>query len=164
MKIRQGFVWLTLVLVFGQAFLMVSRDEDILNNGKQIYLELAPVDPRSLIQGDYMNLRYAITNEIGDVNIPPSENGLAVISLDGQGIALFERIHSTGKSLSQGEYLLEYFANGRSVQIGPEAFFFQEGDAHFYEDAEYAELRLSPDGRALLVNMRGENLELLGPP
>lgn len=164
MKIRQIVLWATLLLIFGQSILMISEKEEILNSGKVIYLELAPVDPRSLIQGDYMNLRYAISNDWRRDSAGNRSTIKAVIALDSQDVAHFVRFHREEKVLVDGEYLLELFSNGFRLQVGPTAFFFQEGDAHYYEDAEYAELRLSPEGETILVGMRGESLEKLGPP
>ncbi len=50
------------------------------------------------------------------------------------------------------------------MRIGPESFFFQEGHANYYNDARDGELRVSPAGDVLLVGLRGEELESLGPP
>ena len=35
-----------------------------LDKGEEIFLELAPVDPRSLMQGDYMALRFELSDAI----------------------------------------------------------------------------------------------------
>ncbi len=42
----------------------IWQKEQILAEGETVYLKLAPVDPRSLMQGDYMRLRYAIDNQL----------------------------------------------------------------------------------------------------
>ena len=42
----------------------IVAKEHIRANGERIYLELAPVDPHSLMQGDYMALRFAIARDI----------------------------------------------------------------------------------------------------
>ncbi len=49
-----------ILLLFVKA---VWSKESTLKDGKLVLLELAPVDPRSLMQGDYMSLNYAITQE-----------------------------------------------------------------------------------------------------
>lgn len=41
----------------------VVKKQDTLNSGELVYLELAPVDPRSLMQGDYMSLEYKIVQD-----------------------------------------------------------------------------------------------------
>ena len=42
----------------------IVAKERIKTHGERIYLELAPVDPRSLMQGDYMALRFALAESI----------------------------------------------------------------------------------------------------
>ncbi|EJS88355.1 hypothetical protein AAUPMB_10280 [Pasteurella multocida subsp. multocida str. Anand1_buffalo] len=44
----------------------IHKYEDILTNGESIILKTAPVDPRSLMQGDYMTLNYEILTDIGE--------------------------------------------------------------------------------------------------
>src|SRR5262252_1955639 len=41
----------------------ISAKERDLESGRVVYLERAPVDPRSLMQGDYMALRFRIAND-----------------------------------------------------------------------------------------------------
>ena len=43
----------------------ILAKERIRSTGERIFLALAPVDPRSLMQGDYMALRFAIAEQIG---------------------------------------------------------------------------------------------------
>ena len=42
----------------------IVAKERIKTNGERIFLALAPVDPRSLMQGDYMALRFEIATHI----------------------------------------------------------------------------------------------------
>lgn len=53
----------TLVVVLLLFVKAVWDKESTIKEGKLVLLELAPVDPRSLMQGDYMQLNYAITRE-----------------------------------------------------------------------------------------------------
>jgi uncharacterized membrane-anchored protein len=46
---------------------------------------------------------------------------------------------------------------GRWVLV-TDAWFFKEGEAQRWEKARFGEFRVLPDGRALLVGMRDENL------
>jgi uncharacterized membrane-anchored protein len=55
---------ITLVLVLGVVNWSIYKKEQLLENGQIVYLPLAPVDPRSLMQGDYMALRFAIVSDI----------------------------------------------------------------------------------------------------
>ncbi len=76
----------------------IYKKEDLLENGKVIFLKLAPIDPRSLMQGDYMALRFDVANQISaqlkeSGQIGSSHNSLAAIdglvnvALDEKGIA-----------------------------------------------------------------------------
>ena len=46
----------------------IYQQEQQLANGDIVVFDLAPVDPRSLMQGDYMALNYQITNQIDQAN------------------------------------------------------------------------------------------------
>ncbi|MFQ5858311.1 MAG: GDYXXLXY domain-containing protein [Anaerolineae bacterium] len=74
------------------------------------------------------------------------------------------RLHDSQTPLAENELLLRYRRRAFDVRIGPESFFFQEGHAKYYDDAGYAELRVSMSGDVLLVGLRGDGLEVLGPP
>lgn len=53
---------LILVLVFF-AF-SVMQKETLIAKGTEVLLRLAPVDPRSLMQGDYMALNYEVLDKV----------------------------------------------------------------------------------------------------
>jgi uncharacterized membrane-anchored protein len=58
---RQVSTWLVitgLVLVLGVANYDIWQKQQVVDNGQQVLLKLRPVDPRSLMQGDFMRLRY----------------------------------------------------------------------------------------------------------
>lgn len=162
MKIRQVllgvFTLVVLVVVNG----LVIQKELLLKNGREILLELAPVDPRSLIQGDYMALRYAISEQIERAS--PARDGFAIVRLDANNVATFVGIYQPGMALGPDETLLRFRERGEGVYIGPESFFFQEGDAEYYREAEYGALRVGNNGSVVLVGLRGKELEPLGPP
>jgi len=48
-KLRYLILWLVLLLILGMTNWSIFEKEDLLANGQVILLELAPVDPRSLI-------------------------------------------------------------------------------------------------------------------
>ena len=47
-----------LLLLLGYLNWSIYQKEQTLRDGQLVLFELAPVDPRSLMQGDYMSLRY----------------------------------------------------------------------------------------------------------
>lgn len=140
----------------------IFQTETRLTQGQVIFLQLAPVDPRSLMQGDYMQLNYALNNELSMLSDLP-EKGQLVLKLDGQKVATFSRVYQGG-DLAADEILLNYrrLEYGQ-VQIGPDSFFFQEGHADDYAEARYAALRVADNGQSLLVGLRSETLAPLGP-
>ena len=161
----------TLAVVAGIVLLAVVNwtiyaRERPLAEGEAVVLELAPVDPRSLMQGDYMALRFAVANEAFSPNaLEQSEarNGHIVVAPDQDGVARFVR-HDTGGPLAAGERRLRYRVRAGEVKFATNAWFFQEGRAADYENARYGEFRVAPSGEMLLVAMLGPELERLGSP
>ena len=147
---KTALIWVGALLALALLNLAIRNKEAILADGETIYLELAPVDPRSLMQGDYMILNYAITRKTREEMLD-AVSGLLVIEIDEQGIATFVRIDD-GSELSENERHLAY-KNRRGAKFGIESFFFQEGQGDNFAEAKYAELRLSPNGGAMLINL-----------
>lgn len=158
-SILLGVITLLVLVVVN---LLIFQKERLLASGQTIFLELAPVDPRSLIQGDYMALRYRIAQE---ANISDqAADGYLVLKLDERNIAAFDRVYQPGKTLAPDERIIRYRTRDGEVRLGAESFFFQEGHADYYNQARYAELRLAESGETVLVGLRGKALEALGPP
>jgi uncharacterized membrane-anchored protein len=61
---RSILLWGGLLLALGVANHGIVQRERILSDGRVVLLELQPVDPRSLMQGDYMALRFAVADDI----------------------------------------------------------------------------------------------------
>ncbi len=144
--------WITAVVIVVQINWMIVEKERTLAHGRSIFLRLVPVDPRSLMQGDYMRLRYAIADEIPVSSL--KREGTIVVSTDVNNIGTFVRIHGD-EPLQTGECLL-YYRNRNGLRIGAESFFFQEGTADQYANARYAELKVDATGKSILVGLRGE--------
>ena len=70
MKRRLLIMWGVAALVLVVTNVLIFQKERLLASPQGILLELAPVDPRSLIQGDYMALAYAITREVPEQDLP----------------------------------------------------------------------------------------------
>ena len=156
---RRIFFWgITLLVLVAINFLIVKK-EDTLANGRTMLLRLAPLDPRSLIQGDYMELRYAIGREVPRIQLK-RDKGYIVVSLDANEVAKFVRVHR-GEALQEGEFLL-FYRNRGELRLGAESFMFQEGDAKLYERARYGELKVDGSGASVLVGLRGEDFKPLG--
>lgn len=158
----------TLALIAGVAVLLaanwtVYQREQLLASGRVVVLQLAPVDPRSLMQGDYMALRFQVAEEAFARGMRhSSEDGHLVVRIDAQGIARLARRHG-GEPLGEGEVLLRYRVRNGEPRFATNAFFFQEGHAKAYERARYGEFRVAPSGEMLLTHMLGEDRRRLVP-
>jgi len=156
-KYKWLIILLNLILLLGYFNYSVIKKEDLLKNGRLILLELAPVDPRSLMQGDYMSLRYAIANTIGAEGI--LKRGYCVVTLDKNGVAHKVRFQENKTPLKAGEYLINYTSDDWNVNIGAESFFFQEGHAKKYEAAAYGGIKIDGNGNSLLIGLYDKNLK-----
>jgi uncharacterized membrane-anchored protein len=170
---------LALLVALVMVNLSIFQKEQQLAHGKVVYLDLAPVDPRSLMQGDYMTLSFAIGQEIrrafrnDDRNNDGSDKQefstaktsahYVVVTLDNQNKASYKALFN-GQDLAPDELLLRYRIRHNNVHFATNAFFFQEGDAEYYEAARYGQFRVNEEGEPLLVAMYSDDLELLGPP
>jgi uncharacterized membrane-anchored protein len=150
--------WGTPLLVLVAVNLLIVTKEDTLARGHTMLLRLAPVDPRSLIQGDYMVLRYTMAREIPAAQL--EDKGCIVVSLAENDVAKFVRVHK-GESLQTGDHLLFYRSRG-GLRLGAESFMFQEGDADLYSKARYGELKVDKSGASVLVGLRGDDFKPLG--
>ena len=151
-----------LIISLGGVNALVIHKENLIATGTNLYLELAPVDPRSLIQGDYMQLDYAAARALREIpNVPTDGN--VVLRLDERGVGTFVRLYSKGESLASDERLLRFRTREGLVRLGSGAFFFQEGHAKYYEDAKYGEFRVASSGTSVLVGLCDENVARITP-
>ncbi|MGI9242044.1 MAG: GDYXXLXY domain-containing protein [Verrucomicrobiales bacterium] len=156
------------IIVAGALLVLVAinaailRTERRIANGRTVYLEHAPVDPRSLMQGDYMTLDYLIDRqkELRQDLEGHRSRGTLVLQIDEDNIATFARIHD-GSPLADNETLLRYRRRGWHITTATASFFFQEGRAEHYQQAKYSKLRVSPDGVANLVALADKDLNPL---
>lgn len=149
---------LILLLVFFN--LDVLKKEKILDEGQLILLKLMPVDPRSLMQGDYMNLRYDISAT--DLEDEYSKRGYCIVKLNENGVAQKVRLQESAEPIGPGEYAISYTARKWSgINIGAESYFFQEGEGEKYEEAEYGGIKVDNKGNSLLIGLYDKNRVLI---
>lgn len=157
---------LTIGLVVGASW----QKQQVLAHGQAVLLPLAPVDPRSLMQGDYMVLRYALEQEmdleaaIDDPAADIPRHGRLVIRLDEHGVGHFVGIDD-GRELGEGELRIEYRLRdgwGGRVRIGAESFLFEEGSGELYVNARFGELMVADDGEVVLIGLRDGDRQALG--
>lgn len=153
-KYKLFIIGLNLVLLIAFINYSIFKKENVLTEGKLILLELAPVDPRSLMQGDYMQLSYAIAQGEND-SIP--KRGYCVVRLDSVGVAQKIRLQENKTPIHSGEYVIVYTKSNWNLNIGAESYFFQEGQAEKFEAAKYGGLKIDKNGNNVLEGLYDEN-------
>jgi uncharacterized membrane-anchored protein len=152
---------LAVVLLLGNVNIM--QKQAVLDEGETLLLRLRPVDPRSLIQGDYMVLRYDLAA------FPEAEQaaalpwrGSVILARDEDGVGRFARLDDGG-ALQANEVRLRYKlrVGWGELRYGAESFFFQEGDAEHYATARYGVLRLDESGDSVLAGLADEDRKLI---
>jgi uncharacterized membrane-anchored protein len=175
-SIARALIVLGTALVLGSVNYSIFHKEGIKRNGEMVLMDLAPVDPRSLMQGDYMTLDFQVARQIANslpknVNAdgsPQRSTNSAVVSPREGEIRLVDitlnekRIANFSNAPAAGSLKLRYRLRGGRVWLGTNAFFFEEGRAAQYAKARYGEFRLDrTSGEAVLVGLRDEKLEAL---
>lgn len=161
--------WMTLASL---AFILLAvnfnifKKEQLLEDGEIVLLELAPVDPRSLMQGDYMRLRFAIEqNLIDDNSLLESHKNQSeqyfIVERDEHKVGQFSHRYK-GEALSKNQIKMQFRVRNNKIRLATHAFFFQEGTAKEYEKARYGEFRVASNGELLLNNLRDESFHILG--
>lgn len=159
MLMKQWPIWVFTLLILVVINLQIYNKEQTLKNGRTVLLELAPVDPRSLMQGDYMRLRYAITSQIKEDS---GNKGTIILKIDEKQHGTFARLDQ-GTSPAENEQRLIYRNRSGHLRLGAESFFFQEGQAALYDKAKFGELKVDKTGNSILTGLRDKNNKRLEP-
>lgn len=175
---------LTLALVLTLANTTIFKYEKHLANGKPVLLELAPVDPRGFMKGDYMTLNFAIANDIRTALKSRYANdtrywmmnheGVVKVRLDEHGVAQFVRIimsDDMDKAVNSGpeqtektnEIGLVFKVRQGNIKFATNAFFFQEGHAKDYEEAAYGVFAVNKAGNPLLKQLADKQYRIIQP-
>ena len=178
---------LCLALVSIAVFLgLIFKNEWHLKHSQNIYVRLQPVDPRSILQGDYMQLNYQLyfapqnstlentnqqsSNQADDIFsgyyfdqiIQNKSSIVTYVELDSQRRV----IHTSFEPLKnvQVQRLILQNPNNRYTMLYPasKSFLFAEGLAECYQQAEYAEFKVDEQGNAILTALKGNQLQDLG--
>jgi uncharacterized membrane-anchored protein len=143
------------LLVLGAVNASIAGKELVIRDGEVVFLDLGPRDPRSLMQGDYMALRFRIADQL-PAGAKEGERRVARIALDDK------RIASLAPQGAASTLPLRYRMRNGAAWIGTNAFFFQEGSEQRYARARYGEFRVDREsGEAVLVGLRDAALKPL---
>ncbi|MEZ5849274.1 MAG: GDYXXLXY domain-containing protein [Hyphomicrobiaceae bacterium] len=149
----------------GLAAQSITTNEAIIATGRQIFLALAPVDPRSLIQGDFMRLNFAVPNQrrIGrnDASVL-GQRRWAIATVDDRDVATVESVVEVEPGpVAANQIVLPMRYKERRWIVGTDAWFFKEGTAEKWQQARFGLLRVGANGTALLVGMADKDLGLI---
>lgn len=150
-------ILLNLLLLAAYLLWSVRSKEQLWDMGTLVLLELAPVDPRSLMQGDYMRLDYGIAQDENTDSLHP--RGFCVVRLAGNGVAARVRMQKGREPLGSDEFLIPYTKDGGRIRLAATSFFFQEGKADVYASAKYGALRVDRKGNTLLTGLYDEGMK-----
>lgn len=145
-----------LLLLLGYLNWSIYQKEQTLRDGQLVLFELAPVDPRSLMQGDYMSLRYreATSDLLGDTQ---------VATIDSNRVARIVRLKDALEPLNDNELIINYKIVNDRLFLGAESFFFEEGQDTLYQKATYGGLKVNAKGESLLVGLYDKDFLLIKP-
>jgi uncharacterized membrane-anchored protein len=85
-----------------------------------------------------------------------------VVALDARGVGAFRRIDD-GTPLAADEARLRFRLRRGEAKVATNAFFFEEGRGEKFAAAQFGELRVAPDGEAILTGLRDKDLQPIAP-
>ncbi|HBD93736.1 MAG: hypothetical protein A2015_12625 [Spirochaetes bacterium GWF1_31_7] len=135
-------------------FFAVFDQENRLNDGELITIEILPVDPRSLMQGDYVVLRYDISFIDGINQITAGSKINIIVIPDAKDIYRFSRVAQNDEKLQANEVLISGEIKGDQIFYGIESYFVEENTGLEIErTAKHALVRVHKDGKAKLIKL-----------
>lgn len=159
-KYKWIVILVNLLLILVYINWSIGSKESLLDEGELVLIELAPVDPRSIMQGDYMNLRYKLAKGLDVASL--SKRGYCVVSINPDKVGSILRYQQNTIPLEEGEKLIKYTKKSQNtLYLGADSFFFQEGQAEKYEKAKYGALKIDSNGNSLLVGLYDTDLKAI---
>lgn len=139
----------------------IFEKEHIIRDGRPVFVRLAPVDPRSLMQGDYMQLNFALPDRWSLADRPRGGQRPTVLVRPDPNLPSAYTLHlpSALEPRQDNDLEVPLSAKDGNWVFVTDAWFFKEGDAHKFEGARYGEFRILLNGSALLVGMADEQLQ-----
>lgn len=184
-SVRTLGIVLSLLASLTVANALIYTKDGVLRSGKTVVLELAPVDPRSLLQGDYMALRFSVQQHVAEmladmppalaqavqeanrvrVLMTPNEEGvfgLRAIQIPDQSKELYfarDARYQNKQNWPPEAVLVRLQRRGSDWTLGTDAWFFPEGRAQDFEQARYGLFKTNARGVSILTEMLDENLQ-----
>ena len=179
---RRTLLWTAVVLQVATIGWMVWRHQQPGDSGERIVLRCRPVDPRDLLKGEYVILRYDFSNateaqhrallaEFKSLHPGPKDSGSGesqLWNLPADSTVFVPLTRTTDGTVTAGDPTLTRPSQGLYLQgltrytelrFGIEAYYVKEGHGKQWEDLARkgelaAEIGVLPDGRAGLVSLK----------
>jgi uncharacterized membrane-anchored protein len=150
-----SLIGLGTAVVAGLAGWNIASNERVLRDGRLVFLRIVPVDPRSLMQGDYMTLAFELPQRRVDPGLRQfgGPQPVAVGTVGPDGVATLTEITLKRPALAGGQIAMALSQKDGAWVVGSDAWFFREGDAARFAAARYGMFRVTPDGTALLAGL-----------
>ena len=146
-----------IAIQFAFIFGTVVNNEINLKSAQEIIVKLAPRDPRSLLQGDYIILTYDITHATQKAIKGKNMKKFRVVLTPENNIYKFKEVLTMTQnySIKQGEVLMNGNVQKRyRVVFGIENYFVEEGTGRNVErSAKYARLKITSKGDAFISEL-----------
>lgn len=156
-----GFLLLASLVLVNHGVFKLERD---FAGAREILLPLGPVDPRSLIQGDYMTLVFRETiYPSADEQESLPDAGEVFLKIDADEIASFSRVARPGEDPAPDEVRVDYARLAGEIRYCPTSYFFQEGEAEIFSAARFAVLAVAADGKSRLVALADAERRVIDP-
>lgn len=144
-KTKTILILFNFILLFALTSFSAFKEENY-KKGEYFYLKLAPVDPRSLMQGDYMILNYEIVDkawekihQIQEESSKTIKKGYIAVKLDKNKVAEFVDVVDEPFD-DKNLIFIKFKSNSYEIKINADTFFFQEGQAEHYQEMKYSKV------------------------
>ena len=142
-------------LVFLLGFIVVK--EVALRTGTEVVLQTVPVDPRSLLQGDYAILDYEIADLPPFMQDDPVGERVYVVLKEESGVWYGARYGSSRRNhVEPGEVYIQGRVDRRGhADFGIGTYFVPEGTGHIIENAQGVKVvvNLDANGNAIIKDV-----------
>ena len=180
-SIKKILLIINIVILFVVTGFSANKEESYKKLDSYFYLELTPVDPRSLLQGDYMTLNYDITDKASDFiynnrtyiydgenenevdkirelrKLADAKRAYIAVRLDENKVAKFVKI-TKEKTDEKDLLFIAYKTNGYDVNINVNSYLFQEGTGDKYEEARHSKVVLVGN-KLRLIDLRDKDFK-----
>ena len=142
------------VTIAGQIILLlafIAVKENTLRSGTSVLLQTAPIDPRSLLQGDFAILDYEIA-ELPDFAKGTPQGTRFYVDLFGDGDGVWRARNYLYEKPGSNRVFIKGTVNSRGrLEFGIDTFFVPEGTGHIIERSRDVKALVSVDSNGTAV-------------